>query len=62
MERPSDYSIIIGESDHDLVRRVNDEMEKGWVPQGSVYRNKDGYPCQPVVKYDYTANYYRNNR
>lgn len=49
----TNYSIIVGEDDRDLARRVNEEMKKGWVPQGGAYINKSGYPAQAVTRRDW---------
>lgn len=51
MDTPYAYSIIIGENDCDLVDRVQIALKNDWVPYGNVYLNKDGCPCQPIVKH-----------
>jgi hypothetical protein len=44
------YSILVAKTTRDLARMVNEELQKGWEPFGSVYLNEAGYPCQPVVQ------------
>ena len=45
------YDIVTGENARDLAQRIATSMQRGWVPQGGIATNNDGYPMQAVVKY-----------